>query len=158
MLAEIDQQVADPRKKLERFASMFQSTIEAGNRMCPFGMLAADSDTLESGSCDELRESFSDLESWLRRVLLDWKKAGMLAYNGSALHEARLILSTFEGAMLVARTYEDPARFEAVASLPAREVEEVMKSARVLVCRPLESRFLRPPGSQSRRSLDVALR
>src|SRR3954469_17970905 len=42
VLAEIDQQVADPRRKLERFASVFQGTIEVGNRMCPFGMLAAD--------------------------------------------------------------------------------------------------------------------
>ena len=98
MLAEIDQQVADPRKKLERFAAVFQSTIEAGNRMCPFGMLAADSETLESGSCEELKEAFDDLENWLRRVLLDGKKAGALAYAGSALHEARLILSTLEGA------------------------------------------------------------
>ena len=38
-----------------------------------------------------------------------------LAFSGSALQEARLILSTLEGAMLVARTYEDPARFRAVA-------------------------------------------
>ena len=34
---------------------------------------------------------------------------------GFAMHEARLILSTLEGALLVARTYEDPARFKEVA-------------------------------------------
>jgi TetR/AcrR family transcriptional regulator, transcriptional repressor for nem operon len=115
VLAEIDQQVGDPRRRLERFAAVFQSTIEAGNRMCPFGMLAADSETLEPQSCEELRESFDDLENWLRRVLLEGRKAGVMAFAGSAQHEARLILSTLEGAMLVARTYEDPARFEVVA-------------------------------------------
>src|SRR3954466_5782059 len=57
VLAEIDRQVADSRKKLERFVAVFQGTIEAGNRMCPFGMLAAESDTLEPESCEELRES-----------------------------------------------------------------------------------------------------
>src|SRR3954464_1394603 len=46
VLAGIDEQVTDPRKKLERFAAVFRSTIESGNRMCPFGMLAADSETL----------------------------------------------------------------------------------------------------------------
>src|SRR4051812_28724325 len=86
VLAEIDRQVADPRKKLERVAALFQVTIQAGNRMCPFGMLAADSETLESGSCEELKESFNDLESWLRRVLLDGRKAGVLAFAGSAMH------------------------------------------------------------------------
>jgi TetR/AcrR family transcriptional repressor of nem operon len=116
VLAEIDQQVADPKKKLQRFSSLFRGTIQAGNRMCPFGMLAADSETLESGSCEELRESFNDLESWLRRVLLDGRKTGVLAYAGSAMHEARLVLSTLEGALLVARTYADPTRFEAVAN------------------------------------------
>jgi len=115
VLAGIDQKVGDPRTKLERFAYVFQSTIEAGNRMCPFGMLAADSDTLEPESCEELRASFDDLENWLKRVLLEGRKAGVIAFAGSAQHEARFILSTLEGAMLVARTYKDPGRFEVVA-------------------------------------------
>src|SRR3954447_21386522 len=51
VLAGIDEQVGDPGTKLERFVSLFQSTIEAGNRMCPFGMFAAESETLEPESC-----------------------------------------------------------------------------------------------------------
>src|SRR5208337_1164864 len=51
VLAQLDQQVSEPRKRLERFVSVFQSTIDAGNRMCPFGMLAADSETLEAENC-----------------------------------------------------------------------------------------------------------
>ena len=76
VLAGIDEQVIDPRTKLERFASLFQSTIEAGNRMCPFGMLAAESETLETQTCEELRASFDDLENWLRRVLLEGRRRG----------------------------------------------------------------------------------
>jgi len=115
VLAEIDEQSRDPRTKLERFAYIFQSTIEVGNRMCPYGMLAADSETLDPQNCAELRASFDDLEHWLRRVLLEGRKAGAIAYAGSAQQEARFVLSTLEGAMLVARTYEDPARFGVVA-------------------------------------------
>jgi len=115
VLAEIDQQVGDPRTKLQRFAYLFQNTIEAGNRMCPFGMLAAEWETLEPQSCEELRASFDDLEIWLKRVLLEGRKEGGIAFSGSAQQEARFILSTLEGAMLVARTYEDPGRFELVA-------------------------------------------
>ncbi len=115
VLAQIDQQVSEPRKRLERFVSVFQKTIDAGNRMCPFGMLAADSETLDAENCAELREAFNDLENWLKRVLLEGRKAGALSFSGSALREARLILSTLEGAMLVARTYNDPRRFKTVA-------------------------------------------
>ena len=119
--------------------AMFQSTIEAGNRMCPFGMLAADSETLESGSCDELRESFSDLESWLRRVLLEGRKAGMLAYNGSAAARGSSDPLDLRGGDAGGADLRRPRALRGGRELPAREVEEVMKSARVLVCRPLSS-------------------
>lgn len=115
-LAEIDLQAKDPRKKLERFISLFQSTIEAGNRMYPFGMLAADSETLGPGNCEDLRESFDDLENRLKRALIEASKAGVIVFSGSARKQAQLILSTLEGAMLVARTYKDPARFEGIAA------------------------------------------
>jgi len=115
VLAGIDRDVTDPRRKLERFASVFQDTIDAGNRMCPFGMLAAESETLDGGSCDELRGAFQDMESWLKSVLARARASGQLSYSGSAVDEARLILSTLEGAMLVSRTHQDPKRFAAVA-------------------------------------------
>ncbi len=114
-LQEVDRQATDARKKLGQFIALFQSTIEAGNRMCPFGMLASDADTLEPVNCEELRASFDDLENWLSRVLLEGRKAGVLRFTESARKEARLVLSTLEGAMLVARTYHDPLRFAAVA-------------------------------------------
>jgi TetR/AcrR family transcriptional repressor of nem operon len=116
LLAEISQQSTDPRRRLERFASVFQSTIEAGNRMCPFGMLAAESETLEPETCNELKRALDDLEAWLKGILLEGKKAGLLRFRASAKAEARLLLAGLEGAMLVARTYKDPKRFEVVAS------------------------------------------
>ena len=83
--------------------------------MCLFGMVAADSETLDPQNCAELRASFDNLENWLKRILLEGRKAGVIVFSGSAQQEARLILSTLEGAMLVARTYEDFARFGLVA-------------------------------------------
>ena len=75
VLGEIDHQTKDPRKKLEQFVALFQGTIEAGNRMCLFGMFAAESETLEPANCAELRESFDDLENWLKHVLVEANKA-----------------------------------------------------------------------------------
>ena len=51
-------------------------------------------------------------ETWLTNVLEQGREAGSLRYEGSALGAARLLLGTLEGAMLVARSYGDPGRFE----------------------------------------------
>jgi TetR/AcrR family transcriptional repressor of nem operon len=114
-LGEINRQHDGAFARLECFISLFQTTIDAGNRMCPFGMLASDSHTLDTGSCSELRAAFDDLENWLIAVLEEGQKAGSVHLEGTAALEARCILATLEGAMLVARTYGDQARFSAVA-------------------------------------------
>jgi TetR/AcrR family transcriptional repressor of nem operon len=59
---------------------------------------------------------FFDLnEAWLGRVLEEGRVQGAVQFNGSARTEARLIIGALEGAMLVARPYGEPERFEAAA-------------------------------------------
>jgi TetR/AcrR family transcriptional repressor of nem operon len=59
---------------------------------------------------------FFDLnEAWLGRVLEEGRVQGTVQFNGSARTEARLIIGALEGAMLVARPYGEPERFEAAA-------------------------------------------
>ncbi len=109
-LETIDRESGDAPAKLLRYLGIFQSTLETGNRMCPSGMLASESSTLDEAVCTELRESFDDHERWLTKILKEGKKSGDLSFDGSPRQEARLILSTLEGAMLIARTYSDPRR------------------------------------------------
>ena len=114
-LDRIDAEEDDPRRKLARYVSVFRATLEEGNRMCLCGMLAADFTTLEPAIVEDLRRSFEDHESWLKGVLAEGKKSGVLHFSGSPKDEARLLLSSLEGAMLIARTFEDLGRFETSA-------------------------------------------
>ena len=50
------------------------------------------------------------------------RKAGELRFEGSALEIARMLTAGLEGAMLLARSYEEPARFEATAKRLLAEV------------------------------------
>jgi hypothetical protein len=48
----------------------------------------------------------------LERVLDEGERAGTLRPRGSARAAAQVVLGTLEGAMLVARLHDDPARLE----------------------------------------------
>ena len=111
ILAEIDAGARGPRRKLKRYAQLFHDTLEAENRMCLCGMLASDMATLPPAVRDELRRFFDDNQAWLTRVLAEGREAGKLRFAGAAEAEARLLVSALEGAMLVARLYEDTDLF-----------------------------------------------
>jgi TetR/AcrR family transcriptional repressor of nem operon len=63
---------------------------------------------------------FTDNETWLSRVLKQGRQEGTLHFTGSTREAARLGIAALEGAMLVARPFEDTVRFrKAVSSLIA---------------------------------------
>jgi TetR/AcrR family transcriptional repressor of nem operon len=111
-LAAIDLEETESKKKLNRYVSVFASTLEVGNRMCLCGMLASDFTTLDPAIVEDLRRSFEDHEAWLTRVLDAGMTSGDLKFLGSARNEARLLVAALEGAMLIARTFEDMTRFK----------------------------------------------
>jgi TetR/AcrR family transcriptional repressor of nem operon len=114
-LARIDEE-PDALTKLRRYAELFAHVLRDGHRMCMCGMLAADFDALPKSVRAEVKGFFDDNEEWLAKVLDEGRRAGTLGFDGPAHDEARTILSVFEGAMLVARSHADVARFEAVAA------------------------------------------
>lgn len=114
-MAAVDASSRSARDKLARYVKLFQETINEGNRMCLCGMLASDLDSLPSSARDALRGAFDDHEAWLTKVLAEGRSAGDLEFAGSPSSSARLLLSSLEGALLVARTYADPKRFSATS-------------------------------------------
>jgi len=84
-------------------------------RMCLCGMLAADLTTLPEPVRQGVSAFFADNEAWLRGVLEVGRARGVLAFSGPPLLQARLLVSSLEGAMLVARTFDDPKRFQDIA-------------------------------------------
>lgn len=115
LLKAIDTKEKNAKAKLKRYAKAFADTLKEDNRMCVCGMLAADFTTLPKAVRNEVRVFFDDNEKWLERVLEKGRKQRQLKFEGQAKIAARRLLSSLEGAMLVARSYQDPTRFDSVA-------------------------------------------
>jgi len=83
--------------------------------MCLCGMLAAEFATLPKPMRDEMKHFFDENERWLTAVLEAGRGQRELAFKGRALEVARSLIGILEGAMMIARSYGEPARFQAVA-------------------------------------------
>jgi len=113
-LEAIDAAVHDPQAKLVAYADLYGDVLRRG-RMCLCGMLAAEYETLPEPIRLAVVSFLDENETWLEGVLEAGRRSGTLAFGGSARETARSIVAGLEGAMLVARPYGDPARFQAAA-------------------------------------------
>ncbi|MFN7972040.1 MAG: TetR/AcrR family transcriptional regulator [Acidobacteriota bacterium] len=134
-LHRIDRQRRDPRGKLASYAELYGRVLRNGSRMCLCGVLAAELPTLSRPLRDSVKAFFDENEAWVGALLSAGRAARAFRFDGEPRVQARLVVSSLEGAMLVARAYGDPARFDAVArrvvgSLdpPAREVRRIRPS------------------------------
>ena len=101
-------------EKLKRYAGIYAGVLRDG-RMCLCGMLAAEYQTLPKPMRDAVLRFFDDNEVWLAKVANEGRNAGTLSFAGEPLNAARMLLSGLEGAMLVARPYDDVTRFRSAA-------------------------------------------
>ena len=114
-LADIDERIDAAPAKLDAYAGLYADVLR-GQRMCLCGMLAAEYQTLPDPMRPAVIAFIDANEAWVEKVLADGQRAGSVAVTGSPADAARLIVSGLEGAMLVARPYGDPARFESAAA------------------------------------------
>src|SRR5437868_2119631 len=113
-LARIDAQALTGREKLKRYVQMYTDVVKA-NRMCLCGMLAAEFGTLPEPMRADLRHFFDENERWLVAVLKQGKKDRSVKFVGSAAEAAQALVGSLEGAMMISRSYADPARFRGIA-------------------------------------------
>jgi Transcriptional regulator len=114
VLKSIDATGAGPREKLKRYARIYADVLR-DNRMCLCGMLASDYATLPKAMKEDVKHFFDENEQWLVALLEQGRKSGALAFKGSPLDLARVIVGSLEGAMMLARSYGEPARFDTAA-------------------------------------------
>ena len=114
-LADIDASGADSLERLRRYGGLYLQVLR-NVRMCLCGMLAAEYTTLPKPMKAELKEFFDENERWLMAVLEQGRAARELRFGGTARDVARHLMSSLEGAMMLARSYDDVARFEATAN------------------------------------------
>src|SRR5262249_48403526 len=116
----------DTRTLLEGYAELYRSVLRK-DRMCLCGMLAAEHSTLPGPMQRALQAFFDANERWLAGVLEAGRRRGDLKLQGTAREEARLLVAGLEGALLVARSYDDAGRFQQAA---ARLLDGVLGGAR----------------------------
>ena len=113
-LERIDAEGKDAREKLRRYAAIYVDVLR-DNRMCLCGMLAAEFSTLPKPMREDMRHFFDANEKWLVGVLQQGKREKALKFPGSAADAAQTLIGALEGAMMIARSYGDVARFKSVS-------------------------------------------
>jgi TetR/AcrR family transcriptional repressor of nem operon len=113
-LERIDREEPDARAKLEAYAGLYADVLR-GKRMCLCGILAAEYATLPEPMRSAVIGFFNENQSWLADVLAQGQAERSLAVSGSPTDVAQGVLSTLEGAMLVARPYGDLERFDSAS-------------------------------------------
>jgi TetR/AcrR family transcriptional repressor of nem operon len=127
-LATIEEAATEPYQALRRYVELYENVL-VRDRMCLCGMLAAEYSTLPQAMRAELRGFFDMNESWLAEHLERGRKAGDLRFEGPAFETARMFTAGLEGAMLLARSYEEPARFTAAARRLLAELNGLNRNA-----------------------------
>jgi TetR/AcrR family transcriptional repressor of nem operon len=113
-LERIDSEQQTAYEKLEAYAMLYADVLR-GKRMCMCGILAAEYPTLPKPMQEAVIGFFDENQRWLGAVLRAGVKDRSVRLQGDPDDVAQGILSTLEGAMLVARPYGDLERFEAAA-------------------------------------------
>jgi len=113
-LSRIEQDSSPVGEKLEAYANLYGDVLR-GKRMCMCGILAAEYPTLPKPMRDAVRRFFDENQRWLAELLTQGRADRALAFEGDPSEVAQGIVSTLEGAMLVARSYGDVARFNTTA-------------------------------------------
>lgn len=114
-LENVDRDVTDAPAKLDAYVAIYSGLLQE-DRMCLFGMLAAEYETLPTSMREAVTKFFEDNEAWLTNVLAQGQADGSLSISGTPSDASQMILNGLEGAMLIARTYGGLTRFESSAS------------------------------------------
>jgi len=113
-LDQIARELPDAHSKLHAYVDLYAGVLR-GERMCVCGILAAEYNTLPKPMRRAVIRFFDDNLKWLAEIVTEGQADHTLTLGASPEETAQSILSTLEGAMLVARPYGDLDRFNATA-------------------------------------------
>src|ERR1700678_2915213 len=101
-LARVESRLDDAPSRLDAYADLYLDVLRK-KRMCLCGMLAAEYQTLPAPMQDTVIRFLGENETWLTGVLEQGREERTLQFEGSPSDVARMIISSLEGAMLVAQ-------------------------------------------------------
>jgi TetR/AcrR family transcriptional repressor of nem operon len=103
MLEAIQHDTPTAAERLEAYVELFSTTYGPTRKLCPCGILGAESPTLPEGVANAVSEFFMLNLAWLSDVLKRGRGQGQLTFIGAPDAQALLLLSALEGAMVVGR-------------------------------------------------------
>lgn len=101
---------------LKAYAQIFKSTLEDDRRVCLCAMLASDFDSVEPAVTNEVKAFFADQYRWLASIIVSGISHGTIRNDIVPDEFAVLYFSALEGAMMLAKAYDNPADIELVAN------------------------------------------
>jgi TetR/AcrR family transcriptional regulator, transcriptional repressor for nem operon len=128
-LVAIDREARGAADKVRRYVRIYAAVLQE-QQMCLCGMLAAEHGTLPEPMRGVLQHYFDANERWLTRVLDEGRSAGQLQFSGTPKTVAGMLVGALEGAMMLARSYGDPSRFDAAAERLLADLRPPARSAR----------------------------
>lgn len=98
----------DPKKLLNIYIKLFRNSLLDDGRMCLCGMLGAEVGSLPKSVANETKNFFEQNIDWLTSVF----KLSKTKSSIQSATKAKILLSTLEGAMILARTNEKNKLFD----------------------------------------------
>lgn len=114
-LEQIGQSNKENLTKLREYSRVYEQSFHE-NQMCLCGMLAAEHETISDDMQKAVGLYFEKHEAWLQNVLTEGRDRGELTFKGSAAEHARMIVTHFQGALLVAKSLNSLERIAATSS------------------------------------------
>jgi len=114
-IAALEQGTPVAMEQLRMYTGYWERCIK--DQTAPFclaGVLAAELPSLPSEIALSVRGHFADLAQWLERVLILGVKQGSMRIAASPAVEAETFMAGVYGAMLLARAFDDPQRFNII--------------------------------------------
>ncbi len=99
-------------EQIKSYIAIYAGVL-ADHRMCMCGMLAAEFETLPKPMQSALDHFFGMNETWLEAVLRKGLDDASLRFADEPRSLAQFIVAALEGAMMLARSHADDARFHA---------------------------------------------
>ena len=113
---EISANTPGALERLEEFAGIFKDTLENLDRVCLCGMLASESSSVPDKVSAQTRMFFSEQQDWISQTIAEGVDDGTISATTQPNEFAKTFLSALEGAMMLARSMEQPEHLRSVSN------------------------------------------
>ena len=103
--------------RFKAYLGPFHKVATEAPVICLGGILGSEFNTLPKPVQAQVTHFFDLNETWLAKLLVEGRETGALQFKGPALHTARAIFSSLQGALLISRARNLPESFEQVAGV-----------------------------------------